>query len=139
MDRKVKVDGANLEHMKVMPVDLVQRMMFMECANKHETKAKGRLLQVASSDRLRTAQQEYCIWKGRSADQIMRLVRHNATRAEILDAPKEPGVSDEQVAWVAKTEAAARAWRLSWREFVDCVYAACMQTTEGEKCASIVP
>jgi len=140
MDDKVK-SGANLAQMRTMPVEMAQRFMFMDCMGpeKTETKLKPGLIRVASSERLTTAKQELCLWKGQASNQIMRLVRRGVPRDEILGAPKEQGISDEQISWVAKTEAEARAWQLGWHEFVDCVYAVCMDRADGGKCASILP
>lgn len=33
MDRKVKMEGASLDYMKILPVEMAQRFMYMECAN----------------------------------------------------------------------------------------------------------
>jgi len=37
MDRKVKVDRASLEYMQLLPVEMAQRFMFMDCLNKPRT------------------------------------------------------------------------------------------------------
>lgn len=146
MERKVKLEGADVSRMRVMPHDIVRRFLLMDCLNQpanvdptYEPPPQSGFKKVASSERLRTDREQHCIWRGQASDQIMRLVRRDVSREEILGAPKEPGISDAQVAWVAKTEAEARAWRGSWREFVDCIYAVCMDRTEGGKCASIAP